>query len=279
MSRIKGNILAELTVINAAMFIIIRCMDVVATLLDISTISPLHYLQLPSSPAQLIKQPWSLITYMFTHFDVWHITFNMLLMYWFGRIFLTFFNPRQLCGAYIIGGIAGGALYMLAYNTLPYFREGNLMGASASVMTIVFTTAFYRKNYEITLILIGRIKLIYIAAAALILDFISITSGNAGGHIAHIGGAFAGITLSTFLNKGKDITAPLNRIIDRIANLLKPKPKMTVTYRRTDRNYEYNAKRNAEIAEIDAILDKLKQSGYSSLSTDEKKKLFEASKK
>jgi membrane associated rhomboid family serine protease len=277
-----GNILTKLLFINAGVFIIVRLLDVCFTLFNFHGFSPLPWLQLPSLPPLLLQKPWTLVTYMFTHFDFWHILFNMLLLYVFGRIFLEFFNLRQMGGIYILGGIAGGFFFLLAYNLIPYFqREAGsvLMGASASVMAIVFAVSFYRKDYELGLLFIGRIKLIYVALAVFLIDLLSITSGNAGGHIAHLGGAVLGIWFASRIHAGKDLTAPLNRLIDRIANLGKRKPKMKVTYRRTETNYEYNARVNAKAAEIDAILDKLKQSGYSSLTSEEKKKLFEASKK
>ena len=141
--------------------------------------------------------PWTLLTYMFTHFDFLHIIFNMLWLYWFGGLFLNFFSERQLGGLYVIGGLAGALLYIVSYNFFPYFSNvaahSTLMGASASVMAIVFAVSFYKKDMEISLLLIGRIKLIYLALFTLGIDLLAITSDNAGGHIAHIGGALAGI--------------------------------------------------------------------------------------
>jgi hypothetical protein len=219
---------------------------------------------------------------MFVHYDFLHILFNMLWLYWFGTIFLQFFNPRQLGGLYVLGGIAGGILFMTAYNIFPYFRfvaaDSALMGASASVMAIVFAISFYRKDYCIMLLFVGRIKLIYLALGTFVLDLLAITSSNAGGHIAHLGGAFLGILFASQIKAGKDLTSPLNRVIDMIVNIGKRKPKMRVTYRRSETRYEYNARKRAANAEIDAILDKLKQSGYTGLSAEEKKKLFDASK-
>ncbi|MDR0537225.1 MAG: rhomboid family intramembrane serine protease [Tannerellaceae bacterium] len=279
----NGNILAKLIFINAGVFILIRLSDVFITLFNIPSLSALPQLQLPSSIELFLHRPWTIITYMFTHFDFWHIGFNMLLLYGFGRIFLLFLNLRQMCGVYLLGGIAGGMLYILAYNLVPYFSEdapAKLMGASASVMAIVFAVSFYRKEYEIHLVLLGRLKLIYIALAVFLVDLLSITSSNAGGHIAHIGGALLGIGFACrLLGRGKDMTAPLNRLLDRIINLGKRKPKSKSTFRRAETKYDFNARRNAEIAEMDSILDKVKQSGYSSLSAEEKKKLFDSSKK
>lgn len=279
----SGNILAKLIYINVGLFILIRLAGVLFMLFNISSISFLQYLQMPSSPELLLYRPWTVFTYMFTHFDFLHILFNMLWLYWFGGLFLSFFSERQLGGLYILGGIAGAVLFMIAYNVFPYFQEiaasSYLMGASASVMAIVFAVSFYRKDQEINLLLIGRVKLIYLALFTFVIDLMAITSDNAGGHIAHIGGALFGIWFAMRIGKGKDLTAPMNRLIDWAVNLGKRKPKMRVTYKRPETDYEYNARKHRASVDLDSILDKLKRSGYESLSAEEKKKLFEASKK
>ena len=252
-------------------------------LFNVQGVPFLLYLQLPASPELLLFRPWTLFTYMFTHFDFLHILFNMLWLYWFGGLFLNFFNERQLGGLYILGGLAGAILFVLAYNIFPYFQNvasfSYLMGASASVMAIVFAVSFYRKDLEINLFLIGRIKLIYLAIFTLVIDLLAMTSDNAGGHIAHIGGALFGIWFASRIRNGKDLTAPMNRLIDWFVNLGKRKPKMRVTYKRNETDYEYNARKHQESVDLDTILDKLKRSGYESLSAEEKKRLFDASKK
>jgi len=278
-----GNILAKLIYINVGLFILIRLLTVLLVLFDLQGFPFLNYLQMPSSPELLLYRPWTVFTYMFTHFDFLHILFNMLWLYWFGQIFLYFFNERQLGGLYMLGGIAGALFFMLAYNIFPYFQNvahtSFLMGASASVMAIVFAVSFYKKDFEINLLLIGRVKLIYLAVFTLVLDLLSITSQNAGGHIAHIGGALFGIWFASRIKVGKDLTAPMNRLIDKVVNLRKRPSKMRVTYKRNETDHEYNARKNQENVDLDSILDKLKRSGYESLSAEEKKKLFDASKK
>lgn len=279
----SGNLLSKLIYINVGLFVVIRLTSIVLTLFGFGDLPFLQYLQLPSSPELLLYRPWTVFTYMFTHFDILHILFNMLWLYWFGKLFLTFFSERQLGGLYLLGGIAGAVLFQLAYNLFPYFRHvaatSYLMGASASVMAIVFAVSFYRKDLEIGLFLIGRVKLIYLALFTIALDLFAITSTNAGGHIAHIGGALFGIWFAARMKAGKDLTAPVNQMIDRMVNLRRRKPKMRVTYKRPESDYEYNARKHRETAELDAILDKLKRSGYESLSAEEKRKLFDASKR
>lgn len=280
----SGNILVKFIYINIGVFVLIRLAAVLFMLFNIKGVPFLLYLQMPAAPVSFLFRPWTIITYMFTHYDFLHILFNMLWLYWFGNIFLQFFNERQLGGLYIWGGIAGGLFFMLAYNIFPYFQEVSgfsyLMGASASVMAIVFAVSFYRKDYEINLFLIGRVKLIYLAIFTFVIDFLAITSNNAGGHIAHIGGALLGIWFASRISSGKDLTAPMNKAIDWFVNLgkRKHKPKMRVTHKRKETDYEYNARKNQENMELDSILDKVKHSGYGSLSAEEKRKLFDASK-
>lgn len=279
-----GNILKKLIFINIAVFVLIRLLGILLLLFNLQDFPILLYLQLPASPIALLSRPWTLFTYMFTHFELLHILFNMLWLYWFGELFLQVFNERQLGGLYVLGGLAGALFFVVSYNLFPYFQEvasfSFLMGASASVMAIVFAISFYRKEIEINLLFIGRIKLIYLALFTFVIDLLAMTSDNAGGHIAHIGGALFGIWFASRYAQGKDLTAPINRLIDILVNLGKRKPKMSVTYGgRSNKDWEYNARKQQQAANIDAILDKLKRSGYGSLSADEKKQLFDASKK
>ncbi|MDR2147567.1 MAG: rhomboid family intramembrane serine protease [Tannerella sp.] len=289
-----GSILTKFIFINVGIFVLIRIIMVIMKLF-LRDAGAHFYLEMPSSPILLLHRPWTLITYMFVHFDFLHILFNMLWLYTFGRIFLMFFTGRQLGGLYILGGIAGGVFFLLAYNIFPYFRtvsdSSYLVGASASVMAIVFAVSFYQKNYELNLLFLGRLKLIYLAIGALLIDIFAMASENAGGHIAHIGGALFGILFATSYQKGKDITGFINRLIDRFVNLFKKErePKFKVyenknykadtAYRRPETDDEYLRRKHAEEQEIDKILDKLKRSGYESLSSEEKKTLFNASKK
>ena len=286
------SILSNLIAINVIVFLLVRFLAVVAILFKLDSNVLLHFLRLPADFSQMVVHSWTLITYMFTHYNFLHILFNMLWLYWFGQIFLSFFNPRQLGGLYILGGLAGALFFILAYNIFPYFEEhvwgSYLIGASASVMAIVFGVAFYRKDFEIRLFFLGRIKIIYLALFTLVLDLLSMASTNAGGHIAHIGGALLGICFAYYYNKGKDITSPLNWLMDRLFNLFKKRParKMKVVYRNEKSpgysrksDYDYNVVRNKENAEIDRILEKIKKSGYNCLTEEEKKRLFDASNK
>ena len=281
----EGDLLTRLLFVNIGVFLLVRAADILLMLFNGSIETWLRYVEFPSSPTRFLLQPWSILTYMFLHYDVLHVLFNMLWLYWFGQMFLRHFDARKLFGVYLAGGIFGAIFFMLIYNIFPYYAPmaeySYMLGASASVMAVVFGVSFYAKEEEVMLFLIGRIKIFYLALFVLVLDLLSITSTNAGGHLAHIGGALFGIWFASRMRAGKDITQALNRIVDKIANLFKPKykPKMKVTYTRPETDYDYNARKQRENAEIDAILDKLKRSGYQSLSSDEKKQLFDASKK
>ena len=229
---------------------------------------------------------------MFMHAGILHILFNMLWLYWFGSLFLYFFSAKHLRGLYVLGGICGGLLYMIAYNVFPLFSSqvvgSTLVGASASVLAIVAATAYREPNYRVQLFLFGAIRLKYLALVVIGIDVLSITSSNAGGHIAHLGGALAGLWFAASLSKGTDLTSWINWILDGFTSLFQKKtwerkPKMKVHYGNSatgrEKDYDYNAHKKAQSDEVDRILEKLKKSGYDSLTTEEKKSLFDASKR
>lgn len=285
--RVKQkDILIRLIVINICVFIILAVVNLISVLFQLPLITIIDYIGISSDSSVFIWRPWTFFTYMFVHKDLWHILFNMLLLYWFGKIFLTYFSPKNLGSLYILGGVSGALLYILAFNTIPYYLQMNhpiMIGASASVMAIIFAAAFYNPAHTIGLLFIGQIKIIYIALFFFVIDFISLGDfANPGGHVAHIGGAALGYLYAKQYLKGKDITRWFNKIIDSIADLFKPKPKqpkMKVKYRKFETDYDYNQRKNQQNENIDRILDKIKASGYSSLTENEKKQLFEASKK
>ena len=289
-----GSVATKYIYINVGVFILIRLMLVFFRLFMTEPVFQ-EFIEMPSNPELFMLRPWTIITYMFVHIDFLHILFNMLWLYWFGNIFLQFFTGRQLGGLYLLGGIAGGALFLLAYNIFPYLRQVSAMsflaGASASVMAIVFAVSLYQKNYKVNLLFIGPVKLIYLAAGVLIIDILAITSDNAGGHIAHIGGALLGMLYAGQYQRGKDITGRINKLLDRLVNFCTHKPKFKIyrnktkfsqpdtKNRHTESDDAYLRRKNEENRIIDEILDKLKRSGYESLSAGEKKRLFDASRK
>lgn len=278
----QKDLLVQLILINIAVFVIVNAFRIVATLFKLESFDLISYIGVSSSLSMLVKF-WTPFTYMFVHENLWHIFFNMLLLYWFGQIFLSYFNPKILGSLYVLGGLSGALLYIIAFNTIPFYMDMGhvpMIGASASVMAIIFAVSFYRPNTTIRLILIGEVKIVYIALFFFVLDFFALDSiNNVGGHVAHIGGAALGYLFAIRYQKGKDITRWITRGIDGIANISKPKPKMKVKFKKREEEYTYNERKNNDQEILDHILDKIKASGYSSLSKDEKQRLFEASKK
>ena len=289
----QGNIVVRLIYINVAAFVLSVSLSVILGLFEVSIAEFLRCLYLPADLLQLLRRPWTLITYMFMHAGVWHLLGNMLWLYWFGRLFLYFFSAKHLRGLYVVGGLMGGLLYIAAYNLFPIFSNqlysATLVGASASVLAIAIATAVREPEYRINLMFVGPVKLKYFALFIVLFDALYVGSNNAGGHIAHLGGALAGWWFAKGVSQGSDITHWVNVCIDAIAGLsiksfqLKRKPrrpKMKVHSQNSrTADYEYNAHKKAQSDEVDRILEKLKQSGYSSLSDEEKRRLFEASKR
>lgn len=283
----RGQIHIQLIYINVGVFLFTSILSIFWTLFNRDGSSILQFFELPASLPRFILQPWSILTYMFMHAGVLHLLFNMLWLYWFGAIFLYFFSARHLRGLYVLGGLIGGLFYIMSYNFFPYFSNtlffSYLLGASASVLAIVIATAVQSPNYSINLMFFGAVKLKYLAIVMVILDLLFVTSGNAGGHIAHLGGALAGWWFAYSLRNGRDVTKWINNAIDFIASLFHDRkvkrPKMKVYYDDKAKDIKYNTKKKEKSEEIDRILDKLRKSGYDSLTSLEKKILFDASKK
>ena len=296
----KGGIITQLIGINVLLFLVVALIKVVLLLFGKAESPWLDFLSLPASLTTLLYRPWTLFTYMFVHANVWHLLFNMLWLYWFGQMALYFFSSRHLRGLYVVGGLAGGVLYVIAYNVFPLFApqlsSALLVGASASILAIVIATAVKEPNYPIRLMLIGSISMKWLAVITVLIDILFIASSNAGGHIAHLGGALAGWGFVAGLNKGYDITEWANRVIDFISGLFQPasyrtrikpvKKKKTISSKKKNQqepvndhasDYSYNQTRKQQSDEIDRILEKIKKSGYSGLTAEEKKKLFDAS--
>ncbi len=288
---LKGrNNFNVLIYINLIVFGLIIVTKVICFLFGITNFDLVQLLAVPADIDTLIKKPWTIITYMFTHASFLHILFNLLIFFWFGRLFLQFLSQRQLLGVYILGGLSGAVFYIAAYNLIPAFSFAALfsiaLGASASVMAIVIAVATLVPNQEVYMLFFGRVKLKYLAIGIVVLDLISIPINNAGGHIAHLGGAFIGFVFIIYYRKGTDITIWISRFLNGVKEFFKPSKDIKITYKnknkkqqtRPENDMEYNARKKAEQDEIDKILEKIAQSGYSSLSKSEKEKLFNQSK-
>jgi membrane associated rhomboid family serine protease len=281
----KGSSLNRLIYLNIVVFLLVTIVAVIGFLLNDPDISEktLHFLSVPSSLTILVAKPWTLITYMFVHKDIWHILFNMLWLYWFGRIFLEYLDQRKLVSVYLMGGISGAIVYILSFNIFPAFSgvvgESVAIGASASVLAIVIAIAAYVPDYTVQLILFGRVKIKYLALAIFVFTSIMDFSENSGGKLAHIGGAFFGYFYTINLRQGRDLGKGINRIIDYFATLFKPRSKLKVAHKKVATEYEYNKIKAEHQAQVNKILDKISKGGYDSLTKDEKETLFRESQK
>jgi membrane associated rhomboid family serine protease len=280
-----GNALTRLIFLNVAVFTMLKVLAVVLMLFNLQAPFSTSYLAAPSDVNAFIHRPWTLFSYMFLHTEFLHLLFNMVALYWFGKVFLLFFTKRQLVGLYVVGGIFAALVYIISFNVFPYYsplvRQSLLLGASGSIMAIIVAAAVQSPNMQLQLLLVGTVKLKYIAIVYVVLSFFGITSDNGGGQLAHLGGAFAGYMFVVSLRAGIDFTKGINQLLDGILNLFRPR-KMKVKYNQNTKNNkmtdaEYNMNKAKKMAQIDHILDKIKSSGYESLSTDEKRRLFEQS--
>ena len=282
---VRGNIIAKLIYVNVGIFLAISIVAIISFLMANPGISDkvLGLLAAPASLEVLAKRPWTVLTYMFTHEGIWHILFNMLWLSWFGKIFLEFLDQKKLLSVYLLGGISGAAMYILSFNIFPAFAGMTEMsvaiGASASVMAIVVAMATYVPNYNVNLFLFGRVKIVWLTLIILAFTTFMDFQDNTGGKLAHIGGAIYGYLFAISLRKGTDIGAWLNRVIDGIVTLFRPKPKVRVKYKKARTDFEYNANKAAHQAQINKILDKISKGGYDSLTKEEKDILFRESQK
>ena len=279
----RGNSLTKLIYINVGVFLITSILHVLSFLFMVNSLEFLNYFTLPASISYFIKKPWSIITYMFLHQSFIHLLFNMLWLYFGGQIFLSFFDNKKLISTYVLGGISGAVLFIISFNLFPAFagvlQNAVAVGASASVLAIIMAITTKSPNYSIRLFLIGNIKLKHIAIVSIILDILSIPQGNAGGHIAHLGGAFFGYLYVKQLNGGNDIASVFDKIMDYLATYLKRESKLKKAYRRKKSDQDFRRGKVQTQAKIDNILDKISKSGYESLTKEEKDILFKASKK
>ena len=271
------SIAEKIILINVVFFLFPMLLNVLFFLFNIPTSSYLNWLQLSPNLLTFIKRPWSLITYSFVHSGFFHLLWNMVLLYYAGRLLLNLFPDRIFINNYFLGVISGGLIFISSYSIFPVF-EGNyppLIGASAGVMAVFIFICTYTPNQEIRFFFI-KLKLKHIGLAFFFLDIIQIPYGNAGGHLAHVGGAVLGFFYARQLDKGRDIGSGFQNIWQSIF-----KKKYLKTVYRSPKNKSATSKNSGERInqnKIDSILDKISNSGYDSLSKEEKEYLFKAGK-
>jgi len=290
---LQGSMLLRLIFINIGVFVLLHVIVIGAMLFNMGG-DVLQWVELPSDLMLLARRPWTLLTYMFAHYSLLHILFNMLWLYWLGRIFMEFFSPKQLTGVYLLGGWGGAVLYLLAYNLLPHFvgSQGLLLGASASVIAIVVATAVFVPDYKIGLLFLGEVSIKWIAIVTVAIDLLGLDAGNLGGSIAHIGGALVGAWFALRIKGGHDITRPLNALIDTIVGMFNGRSFKMPRFKRPQHSKHSQpaagkdgaatGHRPADVVseeELDVILGKIKAAGYDALTDEEKDKLFKASRR
>ena len=291
----QGNMVTRIIIVNIGVWIFLILAKI--TLNGFGYYEPLfHSLNIATDLDHSLLKPWSLFTYMFVHEGLGHIFFNMLIFYWFGRIIGDFIGDRRILPLYIMGGLAGAIVFFMSMFLLKPDQMIFCHGASASVMAFVFASATLSPDYEMRLILIGPVKIKFIAAALFLIDLATIANDvNTGGHFAHIGGAIMGSLYILTLRKGDDLATPFNNFFDWSKSLFSkppPKPKKTTAKVRTltpqkPRRSVFGEKPSPPKAydgmgyqeKLDAILDKINDLGYEELSEEEKEFLVEASKK
>ncbi len=298
-----NNEYIRLIVINVVIFVVLGLAQVFTDIsigrgaIDIGR----EYLGLPMHWNELLYRLWTPVTYMFVHDGFFHILFNMLFLYWFGRILAEYLGGPKVVNLYVLGGLFGAVIYLTIYPVLLQLLNPDLdislvspslVGASAGVFAVVFGTATLMPNYTIFLLFLGPVKIKYIALFYVLSFFLSLSGPNSGGELAHIGGALMGYAYIKQLQNGSDMGSWIQSIISAIGGLFKPKSKIKVTHRNTGfssgrSTAQRGATRsttqkpsgsNASQEEIDAILDKISERGYESLTKEEKQKLFNASK-
>jgi membrane associated rhomboid family serine protease len=289
---LSRSVLSNLIIINIGVWLLVKITGVLFFLYlkpgaDSANEWFLHFFAVPAYIPILAKVPWTPLTYMFLHFDFWHILFNMLWLFWFGKIFIEYLDSKQLLLTYILGGLSGALFYIAAYNFFPVFNAqlpfSYALGASASVMDIVTSVAFYIPNYTIQLLFIGRVKIIYLALILFIFDFFAITGSNSGGHIAHIGGALWGFFYIFLSRKGsvKLFSANFSGWMNNLKKRFTSGKRQTDFFHNFDKrpvsDEEYNLEKNERQRRIDEILEKISKGGYESLTKSEKEFLFKTS--
>lgn len=290
----SDNALMQLIIINIAIFVILGVLLVFSTLFGFEGVFEAIYRQftIPPRVGDFIMRPWTIITYAFTHSlsGLFHILFNMLILYWFGKLVQEYLGSDKVLSLYVLGALAGGIAYLLAYNLVPYYAAGlnfpGMVGASAAVYAVSVAAATLMPNYTFHLIFLGPVKIKYIVLVYIFISFLGSVGGNAGGNIAHLGGALMGFVFIKQLQQGRDFGKPVVAIIEFFKGLFSPRPKIKVSYTNPKAKYKKATERPksdprpvSEQEEIDLILDKISASGYESLTKDEKQKLFNASRK
>jgi len=282
-----NNAHAQLIIINVVVFLAMAVIWVFSTILGFENFFKILHDQFSIPPlfADFIRRPWTIITYAFTHSltDIFHILFNMLALYWFGKLFIEYLGGDKLVAVYLLGALAAGTVYLLVFNTVPFFKQQSnfpgMVGASGAVFAVMMAAATLLPNYTFYLLFLGPVRIKYIAAFYIVLSFLGSVGSNAGGNVAHLGGALMGFIYTKQLQVGVDWGGWITGVLTWFKGLFSSRPKVKVTYRKPEPKKNQAGFTKASQEEIDTILDKISDRGYESLTKEEKEKLFNASKK
>ncbi len=274
----NGGGLTKLIYINVAVFFIF-ILSVIFCKLMLFSSEWINYFKVPADITRVITQPWTIVTYMFSHVSFFQLLFNLFVLFWSGKLFLHYFNQKQLVGLYVIGGLFGVVFFIILCNIFPYFNQHiesyYLLGSSSCALAIMTSVATYVPNTEIRLTLFGRVKLKYLALIIGGLSLLTAAEQDTGNGFDNLGGIVAGYIFTIKFKKGKDITRGINHFFDFCVDLFTRKTKFKViTRKKLKTDAEWNAQKKQEMDELNRILDKIKQLGYNSLTDEEKKRLF-----
>ncbi|HEX8517158.1 MAG TPA: rhomboid family intramembrane serine protease [Bacteroidia bacterium] len=287
----NGNPLTRLIIINITVFLLISIVRILSFISGESGVMRSvedflkELLSLPLSFEGLLYRPWTLITYMFTHFALMHIFWNMISLFWFGQILSEYTSNRKIIPLFLLGGIMGALLTIIIISFVPslaVYQGAPMIGASAGATAIIVAAATLVPEVRMNMLFIGPVKLVYVAMFVIFIDILNLASySNIGGNLAHLGGALMGYLFIIQYKKGKDMAKPINRFFDWVKGIFgnSSRGKMKVVHKRHVSDEEYNQMKNINQRQIDAILDKISKSGYESLSKTEKDILFRASNK
>jgi len=280
LQRLNGA--EKLIAINVACFVLPLFLKTLFFLFALPFDTFLGLFELSSDWSVFIFRPWSLVTYSFLHSGLFHLFWNMYLLYFSSRLILNLFPEKPFFNIYFLGVILGGITFLLSFSLFPAFQNSTpvMVGASAGVMAVFIFMATYSPEYRVQLFLLS-VKLWYLGLAFVLIDVIQIPSGNAGGHLAHLGGALLGYYYAKKLAQGTDIGLPFERWVNRWVDLFRKKPTLRTVYRNTSNAAKKAVSKSQDDTQqkIDAILDKISDSGYESLTKEEKDILFKAGKK
>lgn len=241
----------------------------------------ISFFELSSDWRTLFFRPWSIVTYSFIHSGFFHLFWNMYLLYFSSRLFLNLFSVKIFLNVYFLGVVVGAFTFLFSYALFPAFQNAapSMIGASAGVMGIFVFISTYSPDQEIRIIFFN-LKLRYLAIGFVLMDIIQIPYGNAGGHLAHLGGAGLGFLYAQRLQKGIDIGLPFERFIAKTTDLFKKKPTLRTVHKKNISRKTKSTMTSDTLhqKQIDSILDKISTSGYESLSQKEKDYLFQAGK-